>query len=188
MQQDNYLPVVPEPEWNRERAASRKSVLQLWKQHVCNIPSVFGRLAFLAGLKNPETGTYTHFYLSAQLGTVEADKVIRTSHIGVFFEWLVFNLQEQHADLNLFLASVEGHRRQILAACAVLAPHVWCIPNEAQEHERRLYLADLETILEPLYNQYGLTPQAPEKSAAVQPDLATPSLRVPWVSQQQLPF
>jgi hypothetical protein len=165
MQQDNNLH-VPEPKWNRERAASCGGVLQLWKQQVCNIPSVFGRLAFLAGLKNPETGRYTNFYLSAQLGTVEADKVIRTSHLEVFFEWLSFNLQEQHADLNLFLASVEGHRRQILAACAVLAPHVWWIPDEAQEHERRLYLADLEATLEPLYNQCGLTPQALKRPAA----------------------
>lgn len=165
MQQDNYLP-VPEPKWNQERAASRQSVLQLWKQHVCNIPSVFGRLAFLAGLKNSETGIYTHFYLTPQLGTVEADKVIRTSHIGVFFEWLSLSLQEQHADLNRFLVSVEGHRRQILAACAVLAPQVWCIPTEAHKHERRLFLADLDATLEPLYNQFGLTPQAPEKLAA----------------------
>jgi hypothetical protein len=165
MQQDNDLP-VPDPKWNRERAASRERVVQLWKQHVSNIPSVFGRLTFLAGLKNSETGRYTHFYLNAWLGTFEADKVIRASHLGAFFEWLSFNLQEQHADLNLFLAGVEGHRRQILAACAVLAPHVWCIPDEADEYERRLYLADLEAILEPLYSEYGLTQQAPSKPAA----------------------
>jgi hypothetical protein len=156
MQQRNDL-AVPEPNWKQERAASRESVLRLWKRHVCDIPSVFGRLAFLAGLKNPETGRYTHFYLCAQLGTAEADKVIRTSHIGVFFEWLSFNLRELHADLSLFLASVEGHRRQILAACAVLAPQVWCIPDEAEEHERRLYLVNLEAALEPLYNECGLT-------------------------------
>ncbi len=136
---------------------SRERAFELWRQHVAEIPSTFGRLAFLAGLKNRETGRYTHYLLKSSLGESETDAVIRRTHLQVFAEWLSFNLQRQKADLNVFLAGVEGHRRQILAACAVLAPHVWCIPDGAAEHERQLYLADLTAILEPLYAEYGLT-------------------------------
>lgn len=131
-------------------------VLESWQQQVADIPSTFGRLAFLAGLKNSETGRYTHYQLTAAFGADEADKVIRRTHLETFAEWLSFRLERQQTDLNIFMASVDGHRRQILAACAVLAPHVWCIPDGVAEHERRLYLADLEAILEPLYTEYGL--------------------------------
>ncbi len=132
-------------------------VLEAWQQHVSEIPSTFGRLAFLAGLKNRETGRYTHYLLKSAFGEEETDRIIRRTHLQVFAEWLSYNLARQQNDLNLFLSSVEGHRRQIVAACAVLAPHVWCIPDGAAEHEKQLYLADLAAILEPLYAQYGLT-------------------------------
>ncbi|HVX66442.1 MAG TPA: hypothetical protein VHA11_07565 [Bryobacteraceae bacterium] len=133
-------------------------VLDAWHQHVAEIPSTFGRLAFLAGLKNTNTGRYTHYLLRSAFSDDDTDKIIRRTHLQVFAEWLSYTLARQQSDLNLFLSSVEGHRRQIMAACAVLAPHVWCIPDEAAEHERQLYLADLDAILQPIYIQYGLTP------------------------------
>ena len=140
----------------RNIGGSKSAIVAAWKEQVSEIRSTFGRLAFLAGLKNAETGCYTHYHLAPALGDRETDALIRACHLETFAEWLTFNLERQKADLDLFLASVAGHRRQILAACAVLAPHVWCIPEGAAEHERRLYLADLEAILEPLYTQYNL--------------------------------
>jgi hypothetical protein len=139
----------------RDEMAER--VVETWQQHVSEIPSTFGRLAFLAGLRHRETRIYTHFLLRSVLGEVDTDRVIRGTHRQTFAEWLSYPLAQQQADLNLFLAGVEGHRRQIMAACAVLAPHVWCIPDGIAEHERQLYLADLAAILEPIYIQYGLT-------------------------------
>jgi len=138
-------------------------VLDAWQQHVSEIPSTFGRLAFLAGLKNRDTGKYTHYLIKEVFDEGGTDRVIRRTHLQVFAEWLTYTLAQQQADLNIFLSGVDGHRRQILAACAVLAPHVWCIPDGAAEHERRLYLADLAAILEPLYIQYGLLP-SPSKN------------------------
>ncbi len=140
----------------RQVPGPKSLIVATWKQQVSGIRSIFGRLAFLAGLKNSETGRYTHYQLAPSLGERETDAVIRAYHLETFAQWLSLNLEMQKADLDLFLASVAGHRRQILAACAVLAPHVWCIPDGAAEHERWLYLADLEAILEPLYTQYNL--------------------------------
>lgn len=140
-----------------QRNETAERILDAWQQHVSEIPSTFGRLAFLAGLKNAITAKYTHYLLKSALSDDETDKAIRLTHLAVFAEWLTYPLARQQSDLNLFLASVEGHRRQIVAACAVLAPHVWCIPDGVPEHERQLYLADLEAILQPIYIQYGLT-------------------------------
>lgn len=150
--------------WSCDRPSAHERASEVWRQQISEIPSTFGRLAFLAGLKNSETGRYTHYQLTPSFGHDVTDQVIRRSHCETFSEWLSFNLERQQADLNLFLSGVEGHRRQILAACAVLAPHVWCIPDGVAEHERRLYLADLEAILEPLYSEYGLTAAAKTKT------------------------
>jgi hypothetical protein len=166
MQQIRKVPVL-EFKSSCDRRSANLRALDLWRQQVADIPSSFGRLAFLAGLKNAETGRYTHFQLTPVFGEDEADRIIRQCHLDEFAEWLSFNLEAQQADLNRFLSGVEGHRRQILAACAVLAPHVWCIPDGAAEHERRLYLADLEAILEPLYAQYGLTATERPKKAGL---------------------
>src|SRR5512139_2305880 len=105
-----------------QRDENSDPVLEGWYQHVERIPSTFGRLAFLAGLKNCESGRYTHYRLKSVLDDQETDRIIRTAHLRVFAEWLSYTLAQQQTDLNVFLAGVEGHRRQILAACAVLAP------------------------------------------------------------------
>jgi hypothetical protein len=156
MQRNDHSP-AHEFKCSCDRPSPAERASEVWRQQIAEIPSIFGRLAFLAGLKNTETGRYTHYQLTPSFGPDITDQVIRRSHLRTFSEWLSFNLEKQKADLNLFLSSVAGHRRQILAACAVLAPHVWCIPEGVAEHERTLYLADLEAILEPLYSEYGLT-------------------------------
>jgi hypothetical protein len=135
----------------------RERELEAWHRQLAAIPSVFGRLNYLAGLNNKTAGRYIHPGLKATFGALRADRVIRDSHEQVFREWLSFNLAQQKADLDVFLSSVEGYRRQILAACAAAAPHAWLIPDVAAEHERRLYLADLEVVLDTLYSEYGLT-------------------------------
>ena len=105
-------------------------VLDAWQQHVSEIPSTFGRFVF-PGLKNRDSGKYTHYLIKEVFDEEGTDRVIRRTHLQVFAEWLTYTLAQQQADLNIFLSGVDGHRRQILAACAVLAPHVWCIPDGA---------------------------------------------------------
>lgn len=150
---------------------AERRTLELWRKCVSEIPSTFGRLAYLAGLRNRETGRYRDPSLQLVLGEEKVDRALRETHHQVFAEWLAFSLKSQSADLNVFLSGVEGHRRQILAACAAQAPHDWLIPEGVAEHERRLYLADLEALLGLLYAEYGLSAR-PEP----EPDLPLPEM------------
>jgi hypothetical protein len=138
-------------------APVRERDLDTWRRQLAAIPSVFGRLTYLAGLNNRATGRYIHPGLKLAFGPQRTDRIVRDTHEQVFREWLSFRLAQQKADLELFLSSVEGHRRQILAALAAAAPQAWLIPAVAADHERRLYLADLEVVMEVLYAEYGLT-------------------------------
>ena len=110
----------------------------LWRGTLDRIPTVFGRLVYLAGLRDPVSGGYTHPSLSQAHGPEEADRTLRRAHYQMFSEWLALGLEEQKGDLAGFLAD-EGP--------GALRPRE-LIPPQARDVERQLYLADLETLLE----------------------------------------
>lgn len=103
------------------------------------VPTVFGRLAYLASLRNPATGQYAHPVLSPALGNEEADKTLRKSHYQVFSQWLTFGLAEQKADFSEFLTTRDARSQ---AARFRDLP-----PPAARDVERQLFVTDLETVL-----------------------------------------
>jgi len=141
-----------EPKGNLERTA----MADLWRHTLSQIPSVFGRLVYLTSLRDQNTGRYEHYGLSQAFGEDEADSVLRQSHEQAFAEWLCFTLEQQKADLDLYLAGLNGNRRTIINTWIRLAPYRNLVPAIAREVERQLYLADLETILELLRSEYGV--------------------------------
>jgi hypothetical protein len=157
-------PVWSEPLKRRE--------LGLWRKRVAAIPSLFGRLTYLASLRNADTGRYEHSGLGFVLGDAHADEALRAAHREAFAEWLTLDLKSQHAALELFLSNAEGHRRQVLATCSAPAAQSCLIPEGTPEHESRLYLADLQAILQLLAAEYGLTETERPAPAALGP-LAT---------------
>ncbi len=141
--------------------------LRIWEEYVRATPSVFGRLAFLASLRDPATGRYRHVRLSPLLGAETADRFLRDRHRATFAEWLTFNLQQQSSDFECFLSGTKGYKRQNLLMFTVIIPRAWYAPEEAAEHELRLFLADFEAILTPLQAEYGIaaSPSAPGPGA-----------------------
>jgi hypothetical protein len=133
----------------------------LWRNTLSQIPSVFGRMVYLCSLRDSNTGCYEHYGLAQAFSDQEADRVLRESHEQAFAEWLCFNLEQQKADLDLYLSGLNGNRRTILDTWIRLTPYRGLIPTVAREVERRLYLTDLETILELLKNEYGVASPDP---------------------------
>jgi len=83
----------------------RSAASDLWRNTLSQIPSVFGRLVYLASLRNSNNGAYEHCGLSLVFGEDEANRALREGHVDVFTEWLAFNLEQQKADLDLYLAA-----------------------------------------------------------------------------------
>ena len=111
-----------------------------WRRVLSEVPTVFGRLVYLAALRNPVTGEYAHAMLSRLMSAEEADRTLRQSHHQVFFEWLTFNLADQKTDLDDYFR--DSGAPLSVAECRDL------VPRSAREVERQLYLTDLETLLE----------------------------------------
>jgi len=115
---------------------------------------VFGRLVYLASLRDSTSGYYREPSLTALLGPEGADRAIRHSHHQVFSEWLACSLAEQKADIDDFLRE-QGHAPGRPINWSVSLPYRSFIPPAARDVERQLYLADLETLLELLKAEHG---------------------------------
>jgi hypothetical protein len=146
----------------RKGNLERGAAADLWKNTLSQIPSVFGRLVYLCSLRDQNSGQYQHFGLAQVFGDQESDGILRESHQKAFSEWLCFTLEQQKADLDLYLSGVEGERRTLLDTWIRLAPYRNLAPAAAREVERQLYLADLETILELLRAEYGVARPDPD--------------------------
>ena len=104
------------------------------------IPTLFGRLVYLASLRNLTTGHYAHQGLAEQFGPDETERVIHQTHRRIFHEWLNYNLSDQKAELDEHWGAGTGPF--LMAELRELPP------RSAREVEKQLFLTDLETLLE----------------------------------------
>ena len=138
----------------------RSASSDLWVRTLTQIPSLFGRLAYLASLRDVNSDQYHHHGLATVFGEAEAHRALRESHETAFAEWLTFTIEQQKADLDLYLSMLDQPKRFLLQTWQRLAPYKNLIPTSAADEERRLYLLDLETILNLLRNEYAVGPAA----------------------------
>ena len=118
----------------------RENALAVWRRTLLQIPTVFGRLVYLASLRDPHTGRYAHFSLTPLIGPEESDRTLCHSHHQVFAQWIGFSLAEQKADLEVYVSQPGGRQN-------LLDQYLSAVPPAAREVERELYLTDLETLI-----------------------------------------
>lgn len=141
----------------------RNASSDLWSRTLANIPTTFGRLVYLSSLRDPNNGVYQHHGLAAVFGEREAHQALLGSHLRAFSEWLAFGLEEQKADLDLYISTLDGTRKKIIETWLRLTPYKNLIPVSVVDFERDLYLADLETLLQLLKNEHGVA--SPDQEA-----------------------
>ena len=149
----------PHPKGVLERGVTS----DLWRHTLSQIPSCFGRMVYLSSLRATNTGRYEHHGLAMMFGEAPADKALRKTHSEAFQEWLNYSLEQQKADLDLYLSAQQADKREVIENWAVLMPYRYFLPASAQEMERNLYLIDLEALLAMLKNDYGVS--SPDQDA-----------------------
>ena len=130
----------------------RRPSEDLWSRTLSQIPAVYGRLVYLSSLRDSDSGRYVHHGLGLVFGEDEADRALRESHLGSFREWLNMDLEQQKADLMLYLSGQPTERRRLVENWIRLAPYRGVLPTVCSEAERGLFLLDLETLLELIRN------------------------------------
>jgi hypothetical protein len=143
-------------------AFDRSASADLWRNTISQIPSVFGRLVYLASLRNPNNGSYEHHGLALVFGEDEANKALKHSHTAMFAEWLSFNLEQQKADLDLYISGLFENKRVVVETWIRLAPYRNLLPASVRGVERRLYTTDFTSLLELFKASYGVDVPDPD--------------------------
>jgi hypothetical protein len=150
-----YDPNVEMKAGNISAALDRSAASDLWRNTLSQIPSVFGRMVYLASLRNANSGRYEHHGLALIFGEEEANKALKKSHSQLFAEWLAFTVEQQKADLDLYISGLFEDKRTVVETWLKLAPYRNLIPSTVRGVEKRLYISDLTALMELLRNAYG---------------------------------
>jgi len=151
------------PEATHLTTERSRALRDLWDRTLSQVPTTFGRIAYLASLRDHNSGRYQHYGLAQVYSREEADEALRSSHLGAFAEWLTYALVRQKDDLEKYLLSLEEDLKTVLEAWTGLRPYRNLIPAGATDAQRELFFSDLELILELLRGE--LSPVEPHPGA-----------------------
>jgi len=140
----------------------RGAAADLWRRTLAQIPSLYGRLVYLSSVRNANSGRYEHHGFAQEFGENEAHQAMRDSHDHTFAEWLRLPLEEQKADLDLYLEALTPDRAAIVETWLHLAPYRNVVPLGARDSERDLFAVDFDALLEILRHEYNLRRRNPE--------------------------
>ncbi len=146
---------------SKSRLRPRGAASDLWRHTLSQIPSLFGRLIYLSGLRNVDSDIYLHHGLASVFGEEEANTAIRKSHEEAFAQWLEFTIEQQKADLEVHVAGLEPERKRVVENWSRLEPYRNLPPASASTVEKTLFLDDLETLLSLMRNELGVSSPDP---------------------------
>jgi hypothetical protein len=136
----------------------------LWIRDLTLIESSYGKLVYIAGLRNPDTGRYEHFGFTTSPSNLLASRTLKRIHEVIFRDWVSFNLERKKADIELYVAGIrEVDRTELIDAWLRLTPYKNLVPASIQGPERQKHISDFEAILGLMKNVYGVA--SPDPSA-----------------------
>ena len=133
-----------------------------WARELSHVRTSYGRLVYLAGLRNADTGRYEHYGVeSGSLGDVH--RVLKQIHERIFKEWVGYPLERKKADIEFYIAGIDQvDRAELIDAWLRLTPYKNLVPASIQGPERKKHISDFEAILGLLKNVYGVASPDPD--------------------------
>ena len=136
----------------------------LWVRDLSHIESSYGRLVYLAGLRNPDTGKYEHYGSSRDNGAGNTNLALKQIHERIFTEWVTYPLEKKKADIELYITGLDQvDHADLIDAWLRLTPYKNLVPASIQGPERQKHISDFEAILGLLKNVYGVA--SPDRDA-----------------------
>lgn len=111
------------------------------------LPSVLAQLAYLAQLRDPNTGVYSFPTIADRSRTQEAHRVLERLHTQSFRRWLKLNLEGQKADFDLYVSGLQCSRPKVVQTWIRIESYRCFIPASASPPERQLFFSNMEMLL-----------------------------------------
>jgi hypothetical protein len=128
-----------------------------WVRDVYQIETAYGRLVYLANLRNPDSGRYEHFGAEAS-ESAAANRTLRALHEAIFREWVALPLQSKKEDIEIYISGIDrADYNELIDAWLRLTPYKNLVPATIQGPERQKHVSDFEAILGLLKNVYGVS-------------------------------
>jgi len=124
----------------------RQILYDLTVQYLEPLTGDYERLVYLASLRNPSSGDYTHERLAAVYGADRVGEVLAYCHEEIFERLLESPLASQETDLLNYLQSLHGEKEQILQFCRENAS-AW-IPPQAPDYLKELFCSNQAALCE----------------------------------------
>jgi hypothetical protein len=131
----------------------RSALADLGKHTLSRIPTLSGRLIYLATLRDLHSGTYRHHGLITAFGRDEAVKALRESHQEAFQGWLKLSLTEKNEDLRDYLMALDEPQEEIVRHWLQSGVYRSYVPASAIKAESDMFCHDLETLLTLIQNE-----------------------------------
>ena len=155
------------PRFKSKGMLERTALADLWKHTLSQIPTLYGRLAYLASLRDPNSGAYRHHGLSAAFGREESGNALRQSHERIFSEWLTLALADKSRDLGNYLQGLDDPQGMVAGHWLRADRYRAHIPDSARPMESELFQRDLEALLQTLRNASAAEPPAPDSGQSL---------------------
>jgi hypothetical protein len=139
----------------------RNALADLWKHSLSRIPRIYGRLAYLASLRDPNSGAYRHHGLSAAFGREESARALQESHEQVFVEWLKLPLAGKSSDLREYLEGLDDGLAVVTTTWLRTGHHRTLVPDRATRAQQAHFRNDMEVLLDLIRSGAAAGQQAP---------------------------
>ena len=148
----------------RKNGLESSAAGDLWKHTLSQIPTVYGRLSYLASLRDQNSGIYRHHGLAAIFGREESSRALRESHEQAFVEWIGLTMREKKLDLAQHFARLEDPVSLVVEHLLSSRVYRSQMPASARRMEQQLFCADLEALLETIKSGLNGDGSAPASS------------------------
>ncbi len=134
-----------------------------WLRDLYEVETSYGRLVYLANLRDPDSGRYEHFGVDSSAAS-SASRSLKVLHEAIFRDWVSFPLEAKKEDIERYISGIDrADYRELIDAWLRLTPYKNLVPGSIQGPERQRHISDFEAILGLLKNVYGVS--SPDPSA-----------------------
>jgi hypothetical protein len=117
------------------------------------IPNEFGRLTYIASLRDLSTGRYEHAGLAALYPEEAIQQALQQCHEEVFQRILETPLSTQENDLRSCLGGMEGSLRSTVSHWRQMEAYRVLMPEESPDYLKELFCSNFRALLEILQSE-----------------------------------